>query len=973
MPPSKPRVPSLSQPEHFQVAALEQLPFAVILFSLNDGILFANLAAQSLFGLDVIKVGSAVTTLPIIWSTTSQYVAEVLTNSQAILTKPPACHAVKMLAPSTMYHTADVRLTELQGTSQSVRMLTFENVKPSQHDTSISTRSPPSTPKFTYDTLEIEKSQLELPLRETHSKSRLDEYVARLREAIYFSHDAAGFLLDAEETFCFPNWNSSLDVEPVKLKNGRHDFLDWYTIWDTDFREEKPITEWPIVRLNTQRKKFGWYRVGFRVEGKDLIAEVSGDPLFDKSTGTYIGCVLWIRALGTRDEVVLADMKADLSDYKMICERLPHMLWTMTPDGDCDYFTSNWYEYTGLSEAQSLGRGFIQAIHPDDLHSLEQDRAKTLANLTTGLTEDHSTEARYRKHDGSWQWFAVAARPMVDKDGRILKWYGTLTEIQTLVSERQEADRKKDQMQDMLALAGVSLFHLDSHLRLSVFQGKPFWTKQPRAPTYTNLNDTQPGGIPAFESHARAVMEGTSEWADFEFDLLDRWYKCRLFKNTDGESGSTNLLGCTIDITDQLQKSRLLLENTRLVTERSIALEKNRLKDEFLAHMSHEIRTPIAGVIGMAELLHETDLTDEQNETLRDISDSAKSLLEIVNDILDLSKIDSGKTMLEHVEVNVSELVDLVGRVFQHSVRNKPVILRCGEDIPPGIMMMGDPTKIRQIISNLLSNAIKFTSRGSVTLSVSTTPGEMCFLVTDTGIGISESTLSKLFTPFVQGDSSTARQFGGTGLGLAICRGLAEMMDGSLTIESKVGRGTTARLSLPRKMSPDMSERSALAAKDGGLSPEERKPIFKVPQHPDGNITILVVEDNAVNQKFALHLVNKHGYRGVAVSNGQEALDYLTNDPANIALILMDCQMPIMDGYETTKHIRNDDKYADWKDIPIVALTASAILGDRQKCEAAGMHEYLTKPVSYEHFKAVVGRWLPARTKAQMEADSKPK
>lgn len=970
MPPYTPSALAPCHFERFQVAALEQIPIPVVVFSFEHGIVFTNKASYRLFDANVVNVGSPVSKLPIVWAKNLQFIADEIRTDSANATKLPISYAVTILSSSGR-QTADVRLTVLQGIEPALWMLTFDNIKLRQ-DGIIGQNGSNSTFELHHDSIEIDDTRNGTPLRKSTSTSSLDQQVARLREAVYFSHDAAGFLMDADETFCFPNWDGSSEVEPVRLKNGHYDFLDWYTVWDPEFTQQKSLPDWPLVRLNTLRKKEDWYRVGLEVDDRRVVAEVSGDPLHDKDTGAYIGCVLWVHNLGSPEDVMLADAKANLSDYKMICERLPHILWTMTPLGECDYFTSNWYQFTGLTEAESLGTGFMQAIHPDDLASLELDKATT-ENLTatSNLVTDHLTEARYRKHDGTWQWFAVAARPLLDKDGKILKWYGTLTEIQTLVMERQEADRKKTQMQAMLALADVSLFHLDARLQLCVYQGKPFWTTQPGASVCVNLNETQPGGIPDFEMHARAVMEGTYPWADFEFDLHDRWYKCRLVRDDNRVSDATNLLGCTIDITDQRHKSQLVLENTRLVTERTIALEKNRLKDEFLAHMSHEIRTPIAGVIGMAEILHETVLTDKQNETLSDISNSAKNLLDIVNDILDLSKIDAGKTILEHVEVNVSELIDVVGRSFQHSVRNKPVELKCGEGLPPRVMMMGDPTKLRQIISNLLSNAIKFTAKGLVTLSVSTTPADICFLVTDTGIGINQSTLSKLFTPFVQGDSSTARQFGGTGLGLVICRGLVEMMDGSLKIESEIGKGTTARLMLPRKMSAELARKSPSIVNnnDQFLGLTKPKPNSNVSGNRVGPVTILVVEDNLVNQKFALHLVKKHGYHGVAVGNGQEALDYLTKTSANIALILMDCQMPIMDGYETTKRIRHDDRFVAWKDIPIVALTASAIIGDREKCEAAGMHEYLTKPVSYEQFREVVGKWLPSRTKAQMEAD----
>lgn len=489
----------------------------------------------------------------------------------------------------------------------------------------------------------------------------------------------------------------------------------------------------------------------------------------------------------------------------------------------------------------------------------------------------------------------------------------------------------------------------------------------------------------AFGSQVRDILQSSTDHAVFEERFRDRWYKFRLIQDVDnsGDSPVTKgVLGCAIDITEAQKRSALEAENTRLQAEKDLEVEKNNLKSSFLAHMSHEIRTPIAGVLGVAEILMDTKLTTEQRGLVDCIQISASNLLAIVNDILDLSKVEAGRMQLESIPFNVDNLVTQVARVVEVKAKSKGLELQYELKLPTAYQIVGDPGRISQVLSNLLSNAIKFTSTGHVSLKVAQEDTKLVFTVTDTGIGMKADTLAKLFRPFVQGDSSTAREYGGTGLGLTISKKLAELMGGSLKLESKEGTGTTAIFTVELKAArrPSSTWQNAMAPKaDVKALTINTQTVPKVENHVsvDSSVKaddrlILIVEDNAINQKVALSFVRKSGYQAHAAWNGREALDYLAKaDTADgeggasklPALVLMDCQMPILDGYETTRRIRSgrdDDRVLSAKvaKMPIVALTASAITGDREKCEESGMDDYLTKPISKVKLQEVLKKWL---------------
>jgi signal transduction histidine kinase/CheY-like chemotaxis protein len=390
------------------------------------------------------------------------------------------------------------------------------------------------------------------------------------------------------------------------------------------------------------------------------------------------------------------------------------------------------------------------------------------------------------------------------------------------------------------------------------------------------------------------------------------------------------------------KRTRELADEVRLsASARDDAVQASNAKSVFVATVSHELRTPLAGVIGTAELLGETKLDAEQQEFVEIVRSSSEGLLLVINDILDYAKIEADKLELDPVGFALSELIAESCALVLPGAHKKglEVNVRVDQDLPG--WLEGDATRLRQVLINLLSNAVKFTSKGHVTVHASGTPtaNNMSLIrvaVTDTGIGIDEETLGRLFQPFTQADNSTARKYGGTGLGLTISAQLIEMMGGTIGAESVPGEGSTFAFELELPLA-DRSDRTV-------RMPAKFEPLGE--RDADGNLSesaplVLVAEDSPVNQMLAARLLDRCGYRSELVADGNEALDAVAH--TEYAAILMDCQMPGMDGYDATRAIRSRETPPTH--MPIIATTAHAMSGDREKCLAAGMDDYISKPI----------------------------
>lgn len=556
------------------------------------------------------------------------------------------------------------------------------------------------------------------------------------------------------------------DTDPFSDNAG--DIISRYRVFTEDFDRELEQYEFPIVKLCRSRQPSPRHRVGIMdSQSRQRVLEVVGQCIYDENNGEFQAAVCAFKDVTWYTDLLKMHSQQNEQNeqqFQLICETLPQMLWTATPEGRLDYFSPSWYDYTGLTADQSIGMPPDRLpCHPDDL---TQAFKKWRYCLTAG--EDHVMEFRLRKHDGAWRWMQSRASPLRDKSGKIVKWFGSYTDINDLVEARQEAKNTREQFLNVIKHSKVTIWAIDRDHTITFMEGEPMW--QDETPEFVKeaigknvfqyfSERSEKKRWAMFADLIQSILDGKiKEWSgEHHVEGKNRWYRTQFapILNTKKDGGGHSerhidgLISISMDVTEIKDRDNKLqsqqMENVRLLTAEHAAKEASKLKSQFLANMSHEIRTPIAGVIGMAELLLDTDLDKEQREFTESIQRSANGLLTVINDVLDLSKVESGRLDIEEIPFSLSVVVQDVCKMLSFAAERKNIQFESDvqEKIEQDLAVIGDPGRVRQILTNLLTNSIKFTSEGYVRLTVASQKEtsemiEVLFTVEDTGIGIEE-------------------------------------------------------------------------------------------------------------------------------------------------------------------------------------------------------------------------------------------
>jgi PAS domain S-box-containing protein len=658
--------------------------------------------------------------------------------------------------------------------------------------------------------------------------------------------------------------------------------------------------------------------------------------------------------------------------YRDLFENANDIIYAQDLDGNYTSVNLACERITGYTREEALRMNFREAVAPEYLGLVERMLASKAGD---GATSAYELEVVAK--GGARLVIEVNSR-LVYRDGRPAGVQGIARDVTRRKRAEEELKKREAQLAESQRIAQIGSWELD------VATNKLSWSDEefrrfgfepgevtPSFETYVGI--VHPDDRERFMRLAETTFHDSQEFA-IENRIVRKGGEERVIlargKPATDETGKVvRITGTTQDITERKRIERELEE------ARDAALESARLKSEFLANMSHEIRTPMNGVIGMTGLLLDTPLGPEQREFAETIRSCGEALLTIINDVLDLSKIEAGKLHFETLDFDLASAVGGAVELLGERAHGKGLKLAAHVSGEVPTALRGDPGRLRQVLTNLVGNAIKFTERGEVSvraeLDAETDEGaRVRFSVSDTGIGISESAQRKLFQPFTQADGSTTRKYGGTGLGLSISKQLVGLMGGEIGVTSEPGRGSTfwftARFEKRRRATAASLLTQTLADAHGPQADETRAASVETNTNlretragskdarADSAKRILLAEDNAVNRRVAARQLQKLGYRSDAVVNGREAVEALAR--AAYDLVLMDCQMPEMDGYEATAEIRRREAGA--RRTPIVAMTANALEGDRERCLAAGMDDYVSKPVKPEELTRVLSRLL---------------
>jgi PAS domain S-box-containing protein len=748
-----------------------------------------------------------------------------------------------------------------------------------------------------------------------------------------------------------------------------------------------------------------------KINGQRHLVEIAGHPVkANGGKGEHIGGVITFRNItAEREKIkVKAAEQADLY-FKQTCNALTQLVRVTCPVGGDAWYNDVWYNFIGMTRDDPLAEDWTNFVHPEDI---PLSASRWVLALESGKMFESAL--RFKRYDGEWRWHLGRAQPVRDAAGTITKWFCTCTEINDQVEALSNSRRAQNQLESVIHHANVTIWAVNTEGIIILAKGPgvrqlklntpspssdadPFLLEQ-GTDNKPNLDNKTMVGRSIFDMWDFSDIKETikralsGETIVEEMEIEGRWFRTSYtpmralsdemqtfisdpMKDADvamkaaGEhSEIIGVVGASLDITDrkeaQAEMEKSLAEKTSAIAAEEAAIEASRLKSEFLANMSHEIRTPIAGVIGLAELLLDDlqkGVTTQFQEYAETIQNSAEGLLTVINDILDFSKVEVGKLNVEQAPFDLQVPLSEVKRMFSFATQKRGLDFKEHLPLKYDGLLIGDVCRVKQVLTNLLTNAIKFTSQGYVSLELTEVADSantlvVRFDVRDTGCGISSETLYRLFRPFSQADSSTARRFGGTGLGLSISKNLVELMNGEIGLESVENQGSHAWFSIPFVKASSLINVDISRPLLPRLPTNHTKGInLNASRRPRDDIWILIAEDNAVNAKIASKYVEKMGFKYSIAENGLLALSELQRRQYDI--ILMDCQMPECDGYQATKVIRRSQN-VDIRILPIIALTASAIKGDRERALNAGMVDYLSKPVKRSALESTLCKWL---------------
>lgn len=651
----------------------------------------------------------------------------------------------------------------------------------------------------------------------------------------------------------------------------------------------------------------------------------------------------------TERKIIESELQSSVESFRQLATAMPQKIWASDPHGSFNYGNEQWHHLVGPNCKNLLQNGWEKIIHPDDLILWQQSWL-----LALDQNKEVSLECRfYIREEKSYRWFLCRGVPFTNSAGILERWFGSCTDIHDLKSSHEQLGRTLRELADIkFALdqssilvitnaKGVIAYVNDKFCEVSQYSREELIGK-----THKLINSSFHPSL-FFQELWQTISAGNIWRGEIQNRAKDGslyWVDTVIVPFLDENKRPYQYMAIRNDITERKNNEH---ERAHLLAREHLALESSRLKSEFIANVGHEIRTPLNGIMAFSEVLLRSNLNTEQEEQAQLVHKSAQVLLGLINDILDLSKIESGKMDLEKISFDPVDLIKESAHELQGLAQSKGIFLElelCSADLG---LLVGDPKRLRQIIINLLANAVKFTSRGGVKLKLSiksedSTMLELKIAVEDSGIGIHKKNLSKLFTPFTQSDSSTTRNYGGSGLGLSICKRLTELMGGEIGVNSTFGKGSLFWVIIK-------FEKDQLRHLDSTSHSNLALPKFSA------ETKILLVEDMPINQKAASLLLAQFGLKADYAQNGIEAIQAVKKKAYD--LIFMDCRMPIMDGPEATAIIRSTPELNRSHPI-IIAVTASVMNGDKERCLAVGMDDYLPKPLGLVNLQQCLQKWL---------------